>query len=73
MSAAVTAFTRHVFARHPDVRQPCAVPFACNSASVRVLERAGFRLEGRMRQSAIKDGTVVDQLVYGVLRDERPE
>lgn len=41
-----------------------AVPFAGNTASARVLEKAGYRLEGRMRRSAVKDGGVLDQLMY---------
>jgi RimJ/RimL family protein N-acetyltransferase len=47
-----------------------AVPLAWNPASARVLEKAGYRLEGRMRQSAIKDGEVLDQLLYAILRDD---
>ena len=41
-----------------------AVPYEWNPASFRVLEKAGYRLEGRMRRSAIKDGKVIDQLLY---------
>lgn len=41
-----------------------AIPFAENAASCRVLEKAGFVLEGRLRRSAIKDGIVRDQLQY---------
>jgi [ribosomal protein S5]-alanine N-acetyltransferase len=33
-----------------------------------VLEKAGFQLEGRMRRSVIKDGQIIDQLVYGLVR-----
>ncbi|MDH3217869.1 MAG: GNAT family N-acetyltransferase, partial [Candidatus Krumholzibacteria bacterium] len=40
-----------------------AVPFAWNNASLRVLEKAGYTLEGRMRRSAVKNGQVVDQLL----------
>ena len=36
----------------------------------RVLEKAGYRLEGRMRRSAIKDGVVQDQLLYAILRED---
>ena len=39
---------------------------------MRVLQKAGYRLEGRMRQSAIKDGKVTDQLMYAILREELP-
>ena len=41
-----------------------AVPFATNPASCRVLEKAGYVLEARLRRSAIKDGQVIDQLQY---------
>jgi ribosomal-protein-alanine N-acetyltransferase len=41
-----------------------AVPFEWNTASMRVLEKAGYVFEGRMRRSAIKDGKIVDQLLY---------
>jgi RimJ/RimL family protein N-acetyltransferase len=41
-----------------------AVPFEWNTASMRVLEKAGYAFEGRMRRSAIKDGTIVDQFLY---------
>jgi RimJ/RimL family protein N-acetyltransferase len=41
-----------------------AVPFASNQASARVLEKAGYVLEGRLCRSAIKDGRIVDQLQY---------
>ena len=40
-----------------------AVPYETNKASFRVLEKAGYQLEGRMRKSAIKDGKVIDQLL----------
>ena len=41
-----------------------AVPFAHNPASCRVLEKAGYVLEGTKRRSAIKDGRVCDQKLY---------
>jgi ribosomal-protein-alanine N-acetyltransferase len=41
-----------------------AVPYEWNLASQRVLEKAGYVLEGRLRRSAIKDGRIVDQLLY---------
>ncbi len=64
---ALTGFTRFAFAAY-DLERLFAVPFASNSASCRVLQKAGYRLEGRMRRSAIKDGTVQDQLLYAILR-----
>jgi len=44
-----------------------ALPFAHNAASCRVLEKAGFVLEGVLRRSAIKDGRIVDQKLYGLI------
>lgn len=38
--------------------------FASNLASARVLEKAGFSLEGRLRRSAVKDGQIVDSFQY---------
>ena len=44
-----------------------ALPFAHNDASCRVLEKAGYVLEGRLRNSAIKDGLIRDQLQYAYI------
>jgi RimJ/RimL family protein N-acetyltransferase len=45
--------------------------FAWNPGSARVLEKAGYQLEGRMRQAAVKDGRVVDNLLYAAVREFR--
>ena len=60
---ALVAVTRYAIATHGFTRV-FAVPFATNAASCRVLEKAGFVLEGRLRRSAIKDGVIIDQLQY---------
>jgi RimJ/RimL family protein N-acetyltransferase len=44
------------------------VPYDSNPASARVLEKAGYRREGTLRQSAIKDGQVLDQWMYAIVR-----
>jgi ribosomal-protein-alanine N-acetyltransferase len=46
-----------------------ALPFAHNKASCRVLEKAGYTIEGRLRRSAIKDGHIVDQLQYSFIAE----
>jgi RimJ/RimL family protein N-acetyltransferase len=66
-TAAVRAVTEHAMRAHGLVRV-FALPFAHNRASARVLEKAGFTLEGIMRSSAVKDGRVVDQLLYARIR-----
>jgi len=65
---AVRALTEWVFATTPLVRLYAHV-FEWNPASARVLEKAGYGLEGRMRRSVVKDGQIIDQLVYAIVRD----
>ena len=61
---AVRAVTAYAIEQH-GLTRVFAVPFAHNPASLRVLEKAGFQREGHMRRSAIKDGRICDQLLYG--------
>jgi len=60
---ALSAVTSYAIETHGFTRM-FAVPFATNPASCRVLEKAGYVLEARLRRSAIKDGQVIDQLQY---------
>jgi RimJ/RimL family protein N-acetyltransferase len=60
---AVVAVTRYAIDTHRLTRL-FASPFASNRASCRVLEKAGYVLEGRLRRSAIKDGRIIDQMQY---------
>ena len=66
---AVRGLTRHAFETFP-LNRLFALPFAPNVASCRVLEKAGYRCEGRMIGSAIKDGQILDQILYAVTRSE---
>jgi RimJ/RimL family protein N-acetyltransferase len=63
---ALVAVTRYAIETH-GVTRAYAVPFAHNLASCRVLEKAGYVLEARLRRSAIKDGQVLDQLQYAFI------
>jgi RimJ/RimL family protein N-acetyltransferase len=54
---------------HHQLTRLFALPFATNAASCRVLEKAGYVLEGRLRRSAIKDGVILDQLQYAYVPD----
>jgi RimJ/RimL family protein N-acetyltransferase len=63
MTDALIATTTYAIERH-GLTRIFAVPFANNVSSCRVLEKAGYVLEGRLRRSAIKAGVVVDQLQY---------
>jgi [ribosomal protein S5]-alanine N-acetyltransferase len=67
-TAAVRAMTRYGF-ETLNLTRIFAVPFATASASIRVLEKCGYVREGTMRRSAIKEGAVIDQVLYA-LTDE---
>lgn len=54
-----------------DLLRIYAEPFACNIGSRRVLEKAGFAYEGTMRKGAIKDGEVIDMVLYAMIRDDK--
>jgi RimJ/RimL family protein N-acetyltransferase len=64
---AVLAITEWAF-NEWDINRVWAGVFAWNPASARVLEKAGFVFEGRLRQSATKDGVAVDELIYAMVR-----
>jgi [ribosomal protein S5]-alanine N-acetyltransferase len=59
--------TDHAF-RHFDFERLQATVFAWNAASIRVLEKCGYVLEGRLRRAVIKDGIITDMLMYARLR-----
>jgi ribosomal-protein-alanine N-acetyltransferase len=65
-SEALAALTRYAIDTHRLTRI-YALPFAWNLASCRVLEKAGYVLEARLRRSAIKDGQVTDQMQYAYI------
>ena len=68
---AVRLATRHAFATLA-LRRVFAVPFATNAASHRVLEKAGYVREGTLRRSAVKDGVLLDQLLWAAYDDRWP-
>jgi ribosomal-protein-alanine N-acetyltransferase len=52
-----------------DLERIYAQPFSNNPASARVLEKAGFVFEGRLRASVFKDNKQLDSLLYAHVRD----
>jgi [ribosomal protein S5]-alanine N-acetyltransferase len=71
-SEALSAVTAYAIEKH-HLTRVFAVPFAWNAASCRVLEKAGYVLEARLRHSAIKDGKLTDQLQYAFIVPEGTE
>lgn len=45
--------------------------YADNEAALRLYERFGFEVEGRLRQHALRDGQFVDSIMMGRLRPSR--
>jgi [ribosomal protein S5]-alanine N-acetyltransferase len=70
MTAAVRAMTSYGFEQF-SLTRIYAVPFALNAASHRVLEKAGYKREGVLRCSAIKDGVVIDQVLFAITDQDR--
>ena len=67
-TAALQALTEYAFFQFNLIRLYAYVNVT-NPASVRVLEKAGYQREGRLRKNVIKDGQVVDQFVYAKVKD----
>ena len=70
-TAAVRAIVPYGFEQQPLERIE-AYAFANNPASARVLEKGGFIYEGRLRRNVIKEGEILDSLLYARLRGDAP-
>lgn len=68
-TAAVRAATAYAF-EVLGLERVFAIANTRNTASARVLEKAGYVLEGTMRRAAIKEGVVLDQFMYAALKTE---
>ncbi|MDR1619330.1 MAG: GNAT family N-acetyltransferase [Clostridiales bacterium] len=66
---AVKLVCRHVF-ENSDIIRIYAEPFACNAASCRVLEKAGFQYEGTLRSNAVKNGHIIDMRMYSIIKTD---
>lgn len=72
VTAALSTFTEYAWSSFEIERLQASV-FAWNPASARVLEKCGYRLEGRLRRAFIKGGAVTDELVYGLVRGDEED
>lgn len=63
VTEAVELVTRHAF-EEMNLLRLFALPFADNAGSVRVLEKAGYACEGRLRASSVKYGEARDQFMF---------
>jgi RimJ/RimL family protein N-acetyltransferase len=67
-TAAARAITGRAF-EETDLYRLYGWVFGWNPASMRVLEKAGYRREGVLVRSAVKDGILIDRVMYAITRD----
>ncbi len=68
VTEAVRALTDWSF-EHFDLSRIYAGVLEWNPASMRVLEKAGYRFEARLRKGIVKEGQVMDEFIYAVVRE----
>ncbi len=66
-TSAVKQVCSYIF-ENTDIIRIFAEPFSYNTASCRVLEKAGFEYEGTLRNNAVKNGVVLDMRMYSIIR-----
>ena len=69
MTQAVRQICEYIFG-NTDIIRIFAEPFSYNTASCRVLEKAGFKLEGILRSNAYKNGKILDMKMYSLIKPE---
>lgn len=68
MTQAVRLLCEKIFAE-TDIIRIYAEPFAYNTGSRRVLEKAGFQLEGILKNNAVKNGRALDMAMYALTKE----
>ncbi|KAA3618695.1 MAG: N-acetyltransferase [Calditrichaeota bacterium] len=71
MSKAIPLMINYGF-KEMQLQRIFAYVFEWNPASAHILEKSGFKKEGTLRKDIIKNGRLLDQSVYGLLKDEWP-
>ncbi|MBN8696157.1 MAG: GNAT family N-acetyltransferase [Bacteroidetes bacterium] len=67
VSAAIPLMVEYGF-KNFDIDRIFARPFGTNIASQKVLEKSGFKLEARFEKTLLKNGFLLDELVYAIRR-----
>jgi RimJ/RimL family protein N-acetyltransferase len=68
VSEAVGALSEWAFASF-DLSRIYAGVLEWNPASMRVLEKAGYQFEARLRKAVTKEGVTMDDFIYALVRD----
>lgn len=67
MSTAIRLMLNFAFSNY-DINRVYARPFNTNLGSQKVLEKNGFVLEAKLEKVLIKNGEILDELIYAVRR-----
>lgn len=67
-TSAVKQVCRLIF-KTTDIIRIFAEPFSHNTASCRILEKAGFAFEGTLRKNAVKNGAIIDMKMYSFVKE----
>jgi [ribosomal protein S5]-alanine N-acetyltransferase len=71
VTEAVRALTRWAFDNF-NLSRIYAGVLEWNPASMRVLEKAGYQFEARLRNAVIKQNQVMDEFIYSIVREKEP-
>ena len=69
ISGAINEITDYAF-QNFDIDRLFARPFGTNIASQKALEKNNFILEGRFKNTIIKNGIYLDELIYAIRRKD---
>ncbi|MBX9878460.1 MAG: GNAT family N-acetyltransferase [Candidatus Obscuribacterales bacterium] len=67
VTEALTAFSDYCFKNYNLCRLEASV-FEWNPASMRVLEKAGYEREACLKRAGVKDGKIIDLILYAKVR-----
>jgi len=68
-SEALKAVTKYAF-KNCDIERMEAKVYTWNKPSAHVLEKCGYKFEGTLRKNTLKDGKVVDEWMYSMIRKD---
>ncbi len=68
-TSAVKQTCKYIF-EHTDIIRIFAEPFAYNTASCHILEKAGFQCEDILRKNAVKNGVILDMKMYALIKED---
>lgn len=65
MTAVIKKVVNHIFGNF-NIKKIIALPFATSKASMKALEKAGFKKEATISKGVIKNGKILDYYIYSI-------